>query len=113
MFNGDIDLLNQALFSTLRNINEKFHGKFKPTVIWSGNGYHVYQPVQLSGPSWCLAHTDLFSELSSDPDRRLMQWAEKYLSDGKLDPAHSKSVSFKNCMLRQPVHHILDTHKDE
>jgi hypothetical protein len=31
-----------------------------------------------------------------------MQWAEQNLSDGKADPAHSKGVSFKNCMLRIP-----------
>jgi hypothetical protein len=102
MFNDNIDLLNKAMFRTLHNINEKFHGKFKPAVIWSGNGYHVYLPVQLSGPSWCLTHTDVFCELSSDPDRRFMQWAEQYLSDGKSDPAHIKSISFKNCMLRIP-----------
>lgn len=101
-FNGNLDMLNQALFRTLRKINEKFHGKFRPTVIWSGNGYHIYLPVQLSGPSWCLAHTDVFYELSWDPDRRLMQWAEQYLSDGKADHAHSKTVSVKNCMLRIP-----------
>lgn len=101
-FNGNIDLLNQALFRTLRNIIEKFHGKFKPTVIWSGYGYHIYLPVQLSGHSWCLAHTDVFYELSSDPDRRLIQWAEQYLSDGKADPAHSKTISFGNGMLRIP-----------
>jgi hypothetical protein len=90
------------LFRTLRKINEKFHGKFRPTLIWSGNGYHVYLPFQLSGPSWCLAHTGIFYELSSDPDRRFIQWVEQYLSDGKADPAHSKGVSFKNCMLRIP-----------
>jgi hypothetical protein len=101
-FDGSIDLLNQALFRTLRKINEKFQGKFRPSLIWSGNGYHIYLPVQLSGPSWCLVHTDIFYELSLDPDRRFMQWAEQYLSDGKADPAHSKTVSFKNCMLRIP-----------
>lgn len=101
-FNGNIDFLNQALFRTLRKINDKFHGKFKPTVILSGNGYHVYLPVQLSGPSWCLAHTDIFNELSSEPDREFIQWVEQYLSDGKADPAHSKAVSFRNCMLRIP-----------
>jgi hypothetical protein len=101
-FNDNIDLLNQALFRTLRDVNEKFHGKFRPTLIWSGNGYHIYLPVQLSGPSWCLAHTDVFYELSPDPDRRFMQWTEQYLSDGKADPAHSKTVSVKNCMLRIP-----------
>jgi hypothetical protein len=31
-----------------------------------------------------------------------IQWAEHYLGDGRADPAHSKAVSFKNCMLRIP-----------
>jgi len=103
VFDSNLALLKVALFQTLRRINEKFHGKFKPTIIWSGNGYHVYLPVQLSGPSWCLAHTDTFHELSpQDPDRKFLQWVEQYLSDGKADPAHSKAVSFKNMMLRIP-----------
>jgi hypothetical protein len=103
-FNGDLALLKAALFRTLHNINEKFHSKFKPTILWSGNGYHIYLPVQLSGPSWCLAHTDVFHDLCpmGDADRRFIQWAEQYLSEGKADPAHSKGVSFKNIMLRIP-----------
>jgi hypothetical protein len=53
-------LLKQALFGILDNINQKFHGTFKPTILWTGNGFHIYQPVQLSGPSWCLGHVDIF-----------------------------------------------------
>ena len=102
-FNGDLALLKAALFRTLHNTNEKFHGKFKPTSLWSGNGYYIYQLVQLSGPSWCLAHTDVFHDLCpmGDVDRRFIQWAEQYLSEGKADPAHSKGVSFK-MMIRIP-----------
>jgi hypothetical protein len=37
-----------------------------------------------------------------DADRRFIQWAEQYLSEGKADPANSKGVSFKNMMLRIP-----------
>jgi hypothetical protein len=44
----------------------------------------------------------VFNELSREPDRKFIQWAEQYLSDGKADPCHSKGVSFKNCMIRIP-----------
>ncbi|MGB7954911.1 MAG: hypothetical protein WCF23_13110 [Candidatus Nitrosopolaris sp.] len=37
-----------------------------------------------------------------DVDRRFIQWAEQYLSEGKTDPAHSKGVSFKKMMIRIP-----------
>ena len=101
-FNGNLDLLSKALMKTLDSINEKFHGIFKPTILWSGNGYHIYLPLQLRGLIWCLGHTDVFSQLSREPDRKFIQWAEQYLSDGKADPCHSKGLSFKNCMVRIP-----------
>jgi hypothetical protein len=78
-FNGNLDLLSKALMKTLDNINEKFHGIFKPTILWSGNGYHIYLPVQLSGLIWCLGRNDEFSQLSREPDRKFIQWAEQYL----------------------------------
>jgi hypothetical protein len=34
-----------ALSMTLKNIEEKLDGG-KPTVVWSGNGFHIYQPVE-------------------------------------------------------------------
>jgi hypothetical protein len=101
-FFGDLDMLLNALMKTLDRINEKFHGIFKPTIVWSGNGYHIYLPVQLSGPSWCLQHTDIFTELCIDPEKEFLRWVEPYLTDGKADPAHSKTVSLKNCYLRVP-----------
>lgn len=41
-------------------------------------------------------------EFSREPDRKFIQWAEQYLSDGKADPCNSKGVSFKNCLVRIP-----------
>jgi hypothetical protein len=73
-----------------------------PTVLWTGNGYHIYLPVQLSGPSWCLGHTDTFMKLSKRPDLEFLRWSEFYLSDGLCDPAHCASTSFKNVWLRVP-----------
>jgi hypothetical protein len=87
---------------TLDRINQKFHGSFCPTVLSTGNGYHIYLPVQLSGRSWCLGHTDIFMKLSKTPDREFLRWAELYLSDGLADPAHCKTTSFKNMYCRVP-----------
>jgi hypothetical protein len=33
-----------ALSLTLKNIQDKIGGN--PTILWSGNGYHIYQPVE-------------------------------------------------------------------
>jgi hypothetical protein len=35
---------NKALAITLENIKQKLDGS--PTILWSGNGYHIYLPVQ-------------------------------------------------------------------
>ena len=95
-------LLKQALFGILDNINIKFHGNFKPTILSTGNGYHIYQPVQLSGPSWCLGHIDIFRDLTRDPDREFLRWVEPYISGNQSDQAHNKTVSLLNCYLRIP-----------
>jgi hypothetical protein len=96
-FFGDLDMLLKALMKTLDRINERFHGIFRPTILWTGNGYHIYPPVQLSGFSWGLGHMDIFTELCRDPDKEFLRWVEPYLTDGNADPAHSKTVSLRMC----------------
>lgn len=81
---------------------KSFHVIFRPTILWTGNGYHIYLPVQLSGFSWCLGYMDILIELCRDPDKEFLRWVESNLTDGKADPAHSESVSLKNCYLRVP-----------
>jgi hypothetical protein len=39
------DSLDRALRAVLKNIKEKFNGA-QATVIWSGNGYHIYLPIE-------------------------------------------------------------------
>jgi hypothetical protein len=84
-----------ALTTTLENIKQKLGGN--PTVLWSGNGYHIYLPVNAP----VLEELDIFAKFKS-PSRKLMQYAESYLSNNKADYAHNITVSFKNCMLRVP-----------
>lgn len=101
-YESDKQALNHALYYILDRLNDKFHTKCCPSVVSTGNGFHIYRPVQLSGPSWCLGHTDTFMELTKTPDRDFLRWAEYYLSDGLCDPAHRTTTSFKNMYCRVP-----------
>jgi Primase X len=92
-----IEALNRALKKTLNLIKEKFGDNISPTVLWTGNGYHIYLPV-----------TAIILELESpyadfeDPSRRFIRWAEQFLTNNKADSCHSNNLSFRNCMLRVP-----------
>lgn len=99
---GVIEELDLVLYQTLDRINELFHGNFKPTVMGTGHGYHIYLPVQMAGDSWCLGCMDEFINLHRTPDQEFLRWAERYISNGKCDPEHTKGVSFKNMWLRVP-----------
>jgi hypothetical protein len=89
--------LDRTLAKTLRNINEIFNVEVTPTVSWSGNGYHIYLPVE----AFILEEESEF-ERFGNPSRKFIQFAEPYLSGYKSDPEHSKGLSFKNCMIRIP-----------
>jgi hypothetical protein len=47
--------LRLALAASLKNIKEKLAGT--PTVLWSGNGYHIYQPIE----AFVLEQEEIFS----------------------------------------------------
>jgi len=89
--------LDRALAKTLRDINVKFNVTVTPTVLWSGNGYHIYLPVEAS----ILEDENEFARFGN-PSRKFIQFAEPYLSNNKSDPEHSRGLSFKNCMIRIP-----------
>jgi hypothetical protein len=89
--------LEKALARTLKNINERLNRAI-PSVLWSGNGYHIYLPVKAP----LLELETIFMELSNEPSRKFIQFAEQFLSDNESDSEHWKHVSFKNCMLRIP-----------
>ncbi len=68
-----------------------------PTVLWSGNGYHIYLPVDAP----ILEQESEFARFGQ-PSRKFIQFAEPYLSNNKSDPEHTKGLSFRNCMIRIP-----------
>jgi Primase X len=91
--------LDRALTSVLKNIKEKFRGA-EPTVIWSGNGYHIYLPIQ----AFILESESVFAEYEQ-PSKKFLRFSERMLTNNKADPCHSSNLSFKNCMLRVPGSH--------
>jgi hypothetical protein len=92
-----MEALNRVLNKTLKFIKEKLGDDIFPTVLWTGNGYHIYLPVT----AFILEHESIFAGFE-EPSRRLIQWTEQFLSNNKADPCHSNSLSFRNCMLRVP-----------
>jgi Primase X len=89
---------NTAFNKTLRNISDIL-GATSPTVIWSGNGYHIYQPLE----AFPLEQEQLFASKTAEPSKEFLQFAEQYLTNYKSDPSHHPS--FKSCMLRIPGSH--------
>lgn len=92
-----IEALNRALKKTLKFIKEKLGDNISPTVLWTGNGYHIYLPVT----AFILELESIFAGFE-EPSRRLIQWTEQFLTNNKADLCHSSSLSFKNCMARVP-----------
>jgi hypothetical protein len=87
-----------ALSKTLTNIETNLRSI--PTVLWSGNGNHIIQPIS----ALVLDGLDLFSSFDK-PSVNFLRWSEQFLSNGKSDVAHTKTLSFGNCMLRIPGSH--------
>ena len=91
--------LDKTLRKTLKNINKILHGA-QPTVLWTGGGYHIYQPIR----GFVLEEIDRFA-CYIDPNKkdltsRFMQFAEDYFTNKKCDPQHRPSV--KSCLIRIP-----------
>jgi hypothetical protein len=91
--------LDKILHKTLDKINELLHGA-RPTVLWTGGGYHIYQPIH----GFILEEIDRFA-CYKDPNKkdltsRFMQFAENCFTIKKSDPQHRPSV--KSCLIRIP-----------
>ena len=84
-----------ALDKTLKNI--KYLGA-EPTVLWSGNGYHVYLPFN----AFVLEQEEVFAKFDQ-PSKRFLRFAARHLSNYKSDPNNNPSL--KSCMVRIPGSH--------
>ncbi len=84
-----------ALHQTLQKIKVKL--ALIPTVIWSGNGFHIYIPID----AVVLENIKEFDHIDQ-VSTKFLRFAEWYLSSGKSDSSHNTNVSLNNCMLRIP-----------
>ncbi len=85
--------LNKILKKTLTIIQKKLDG-CKPTVLWTGNGYHIYiflnkRPFELI--------TEL-AELSNKSSEEFLRFVEFIFTNKKKDCCHNPSC--KSCLLR-------------
>jgi hypothetical protein len=91
-------LLERTLNKTLQKIKESIGGN--PTVLWTGNGYHVYQPVS----GFILEEYETFYEFTKYVDKDLtsvfIQFAEEHFTDYAADRLHNPTI--KSCLVRIP-----------
>ena len=86
--------IDNILEITLLNIKRKLSGF--PTVMWSGNGYHVYQPILTRISIKEIEDFKIFE----NQDNRFIRFAKDYLSDNYADRANHPSLG--SCLLRIP-----------
>lgn len=98
-FQQSQEKLDRILNKTLNKINQVLHGA-QPTVLWTGGGYHIYQPMS----GFILEEIDRFATYidptKKDLTSRFMQFAEDLFTDKKSDSQHRPSV--KSCLIRIP-----------
>jgi hypothetical protein len=91
-------VLDRVLNKSLQKIRESIGGK--PTVLWTGNGFHIYQPVS----GFILEEYETFYEFTKYFDKDLtsmfIQFAEEYFTDYTADHLHNPTV--KSCLVRIP-----------
>ena len=89
--------LQIALNKTLKNIKEKLdNNNAHPTVLWSGNGYHIIIPV------YCPLELERIQDFQEfdNPSERFLRFAKYDLSNNRADK--SNNPSFRSCLLRIP-----------
>jgi hypothetical protein len=88
--------LDQALNKILLKLTKDL---VEPTVIWSGNGYHILVPID---PLESILEDPPEFSRFKEPSKNILRFLEKHVSNGKSDSVHNRTVSFGNCMLRVP-----------
>lgn len=106
-FSNDIKKLDKVKNSALRKI-EQLNGSH-PTVSWTGNGYHIYMPIDVPVlDNEYLFSKDKFPKFFSAKGKYsqyhvsevFMQFTEDYFTGGKADPNHRPK--YKTCLIRIP-----------
>lgn len=86
--------LIQKLEVSLSNVEKRLDGF--PSVLSTGNGYHIYQPLSTQ------ARYEDISDFGfvENPSNKFLRFAKDYLSSGYADKCNNPSL--KSCLLRVP-----------
>jgi hypothetical protein len=82
-----------AVQGTCKNIDQTLGGK--PSILWSGNGVYIWQPVE----AIVLEQESKFAQFDQ-PSQIFPRFAAQFLSNHKSDA--NNNPSFKSCLLRIP-----------
>ena len=97
-FYNSKEKLDEILQKTLRKIKETIGGC--PTVLDTGNGYHIYQPID----SIILDDINELKEFTHFDkyylSNKFLKFAAQYFTDGHSDPQHNPTVN--SCLIRIP-----------
>jgi non-catalytic primase subunit PriX-like protein len=85
-----------AVSKTIKNIKDKLPNA-QSTVLDTGNGCHVYQPIF---SPFLLESLHELTKLHGEPSKAFLKFVEQFLSNGKADRSHNP---IKSCMLRIPA----------
>jgi hypothetical protein len=100
-FENNEEKLDEHLSKVLKKTSLTFNGEAHPTVLWTGNGYHIYQPVNGIVFEQIQAFYDFLPYLDGkDLTTEFIRFAEKFLSGGKADSKHLPSIN--SCLIRIP-----------
>jgi hypothetical protein len=97
---GDVNKLDAVLKVVSRNMKKHLNGGAVPTIIWTGNGVHILQPLELDMALEDMPEFNRFKKNSTDVSVRFMRWAARRLSANHSDPNHNPS--FTSCLTRVP-----------
>ncbi len=92
LFGTDNDFW-EAVKQTCKNIARTLQGK--PSVLWSGNGVHICQPVE----AIVLEQENNFAQFDH-PSQTFLRFAAQFLSNHKSDS--NNNPAFKSCLVRIP-----------
>ena len=97
--------LELAKAHILRNISKYLGRDTKPTLLWSGNGYHIIQPVYCPVNDYLINQkfkefADTRIIVNGNPAEEFLRFAKILLSENKADKNHNPS--FRSCLLRVP-----------
>jgi hypothetical protein len=100
-FSYDKKKLDNILNMTLNKLSIKFYGESNPTVLWTGNGYNIYQPLEETTFENKKVYDDFLPYTDEgDITTEFLRFAEKFFTDGKIDPPNLHSV--KSCFITVP-----------